>query len=54
MARVMTYAVELLVGLGCLIAGAATLRGTRSRWVGVALLVAGVAAIVHALVELLP
>lgn len=54
MARAPTYVVELLVGLGCLVAGAATLRGTRARWAGVVLGVAGVAAIVHALVELLP
>jgi hypothetical protein len=54
MAEGATYIVELLVGLGCLIAGAATLRGPRARWVGIVLLVAGVAAIVHALVELLP
>ena len=54
MAGAPTYVVEFLVGLGCLIAGAATMRGGRTRWVGVVLLVAGVVAIVHALVELLP
>jgi hypothetical protein len=54
MARALTYVVELLVGVGCLVAGAAALRGPRARWVGVVLGVAGVAAIVHALVELLP
>ena len=53
MAGALTYVVELLVGLGCLIAAAATLRSTRTRWMGVALLVAGAAAIVHAIVELL-
>jgi uncharacterized membrane protein len=53
MAAGLTYVVELLVGLGCMIAGAATLRGTRSRWLGVVLVLAGIAAIVHALVELL-
>ena len=53
MARTVTYVVELLVGLGCVIAGAASLRGSRTRWLGVVLLVAGVAAIVHALAELL-
>lgn len=53
MARALTYVVELLVGLGCLAAGVATLRGSRTRWLGVLLLVAGVAATVHALVELL-
>jgi uncharacterized membrane protein HdeD (DUF308 family) len=53
MARAMTYVVELLVGLGCLIAGAATLQRSRTRWVGVVLFVAGVAGIVHALAELL-
>jgi hypothetical protein len=54
MAGALTYVVELLVGLGCLVAGAATVRGARNRWVGVVLVVAGAAAIVHALVELLP
>jgi len=54
MAGALTYVVELLVGLGCLVAGAATVRGARTRWVGVVLVVAGAAAIVHALVELLP
>jgi hypothetical protein len=54
MARALTYVVELLVGLGCLVAAAVALRGSRARWVAVVLLVAGVAAIAHALVELLP
>ena len=49
----MTYVVELLVGLGCLIAGTATLQRSHMRWVGVVLVVAGVVAIVHALAELL-
>jgi uncharacterized membrane protein len=53
MTRALTYVVELLVGLGCLIAGAASFRGSGTRWLGVVLLVAGIAAIVHALVELL-
>ena len=52
MVRALTYIVELLVGLGCLIAGAAILPSRRTRWVGLLLLVAGVAAIVHAIVEL--
>ena len=52
MAGALTYVVELLVGLGCLAAAAATLRGSRTRWLGVLLLVAGVAAIVHAIAEL--
>jgi uncharacterized membrane protein len=54
MARALTYVVELLVGLGCLIAGATSVWGRRTQWVGVVLLVAGIAAIVHAVVELLP
>jgi hypothetical protein len=53
MAGAMTYVVELLVGLGCLIGGAATLQPSRMRWVGMILIVAGVAAIVHALAVLL-
>ena len=54
MAGALTYVIELLVGLGCLIAGAATLRSQRTRWLGVVLIVAGIAAIAHAVVELLP
>jgi hypothetical protein len=54
MPRALTYVIELLVGLGCLIAGAATLRSRRTRWLGLVLIVAGVVAIAHAIVELLP
>lgn len=53
MARALTYVVELLVGLGCLFAGAATLRRRRTRWLGVVLVAAGIAATAHALVELI-
>jgi hypothetical protein len=52
MANAATYIVELLVGLGCLVGGAATIRQARLRWVGVVLAVAGATAIVHALAEL--
>ena len=52
--RTMTYAVELLVGLACL-AGVVPLwrrGGGVSRAAAAALAVAGIAAVVHAVVEL--
>ena len=52
MADAATYVVELLVGLGCLVGAAATIRQARLRWLGIVLAVAGIAAIVHAVVEL--
>ena len=49
-----TYWIELAVGAGCLAAAAGALRaGGRTRWVGLVLVVAGVAAVAHALVALL-
>ena len=48
-----TYAIELLVGLGCLAAAAPALRSSRLRVLGASLLVAGAAAVAHALVRLL-
>lgn len=50
---VVTYAIELAVGLGCVIGSVPALGHPRLRWFGVVLLVAGIAAVVHALVELL-
>jgi hypothetical protein len=52
MADAATYVVELLVGLGCLVGAAVTIRQPRLRWLGVVLAVAGIAAVVHAVVEL--
>jgi hypothetical protein len=52
MATDATYIVELLVGLGCLVGGAATIRG-RLRWLGIVLVTAGATAIVHALAQVL-
>ena len=52
MGQTLTYVTELLVGLGCLVAAVATARGPRLRWLALVLVVAGVAAIVHAVVEL--
>jgi hypothetical protein len=49
-ARTTTYAIEIAVGLACLGAAVGTLR--RSRWLGAALIVAGLAAIVHGIVAL--
>jgi len=48
----LTYATELAVGLGCVVAAVATARSPRLRWLALVLALAGVAAIVHAIVEL--
>ncbi len=48
----LTYAIELAVGLGCLVAAGPTLRGRGLRWLGVVLLAAGISAVVHAGVRL--
>jgi len=52
MGETLTDVIELAVGLGCLGAAAATARVQRLRWLAVVLALAGVAAIVHAIVEL--
>jgi uncharacterized membrane protein len=52
MGQTLTYVTELLVGLGCLVAAVATARGLRLSWLALVLGVAGIAAIVHAIVEL--
>jgi len=48
-----THAVEFAVGLGCVVIAVPKLARRRLRWLGAVLLVAGVAAIVHAAVRLL-
>ena len=48
-----TFAIELLVGLGCLAGSVPAVRSRRMRWLGVVLLVAGAAATLHALVRLI-
>jgi hypothetical protein len=52
MGQSLTYVTELAVGLGCVVAAVATARSRRLWWLAVVLAVAGVAAIVHAVVEL--
>jgi uncharacterized membrane protein len=52
MDQTLTYVTELLVGLGCLAAAVATARTPRLRWLALVLGFAGIAAIVHAIVEL--
>ncbi|MEX0650633.1 MAG: hypothetical protein WD186_01220 [Actinomycetota bacterium] len=47
-----TWAIELGVGLACLAIGSVAIRGQRLRIVGVVLVVAGLAASGHALVQL--
>jgi hypothetical protein len=51
--RTLTYAIELAVGLGCVVAAVPALRTRPLRWLGVVLLVAGAAAIAHAAFRLL-
>ena len=52
MGQTLTDVTELLVGLGCVAAAVATARSPRLRWLAIVLGVAGVVAIVHAVVEL--
>lgn len=52
MGQSLTYVTELAVGLGCMVAAVAAVRGRRLRWPALVLAVAGAAAIVHAIVEL--
>jgi len=47
-----TWAIELGVGIACLVIATATLRAPRLRWIGVALAIAGLAAAGHATVQL--
>jgi len=52
MSQTVTHVIELAVGLGCVIAAIPALRQRRLRWLGVVLLVAGAAAVVHATARL--
>ncbi|HJS27863.1 MAG TPA: hypothetical protein VJ913_12140 [Actinomycetota bacterium] len=54
MDRTLAYAIELAVGLGCVGVAVPALRTSRLRWLGALLFVAGIAAIVHATIRLLP
>jgi hypothetical protein len=48
-----TYLIESVVGLGCLVAAAGIWRRSRVRWPALLLAAAGLAAVGHALLELL-
>ena len=48
----LTYAIELAVGVGCLVGVPAAWRSGRGRWLAGLLLVAGLAAVVHAILAL--
>ena len=52
MPTTITYAIELAVGLGCLAGVPAAWRGGRTRWLAGILLVAGLAAVLHAVLAL--
>ena len=47
-----TYAIELAVGLGCLVGVTAAWRVRRARWLAGLLLVAGLAALGHGILAL--
>jgi hypothetical protein len=51
--RTFTYAIELAVGIGCVVAAVSASRTRPLRWLGIVLLVAGAAAIAHAAFRLL-
>jgi hypothetical protein len=52
--RTLTYAIELAVGIGCVVAAVLASRTRRLRWLVIVLFVAGAAAIAHAALRLLP
>ena len=52
MGGALTYGIELAVGVASLGAGVAVWRSSAPRWLAGLLVVAGVAAVVHALAEL--
>lgn len=47
-----TWTIELGVGLACLVVGAAALRGARRPFIGAMLVIAGITALGHAVVQL--
>jgi hypothetical protein len=51
--RDLTYLIELAVGLGCIVAAVPTMRSPARQWLGAILLIAGAAAVTHAVVRLL-
>jgi hypothetical protein len=53
MGETLTYLIELAVGLGCIVAAAPTMRSPGRRWIGAILLVAGAAAVTHAVARLI-
>jgi hypothetical protein len=48
----LTYVIELAVGTASLAAGIAAWRSSAPRWLAIALVVAGIAACAHAVLEL--
>jgi hypothetical protein len=49
---VLTWVIELGVGVACLVIGTAAIRGSRLRVAGIVLVIAGLAASGHALIQL--
>jgi hypothetical protein len=52
MGEAVTYLTELAVGLGCVVVAVPTIRSPGRRWLGAILLIAGAAAVTHAVVRL--
>jgi hypothetical protein len=53
MGETLTYLTELAVGLGCVVAAVPTMRSPGRRWLGAILLIAGAAAVTHAVARLI-
>jgi hypothetical protein len=52
MGETLTYVIELAVGLGCVVVAVPTMRSPGRRWLGAILLIAGAAAVTHAVARL--
>jgi hypothetical protein len=53
MGETLTYLTELAVGLGCVVVAVPTMRNPGRRWLGAILLIAGAAAVTHAVARLI-
>ena len=53
MGQTLTYLIELAVGLGCVVVAVPTIGSPGRRWLGAILLIAGAAAVTHAVARLI-
>ena len=53
MGETLTYLIELAVGIGCIVVAVPTMRSLGRRWLGAILLIAGAAAVTHAVARLI-